>query len=452
MSAGDAAWLHMDRPLNRMIVNSVMWFDEPMDWGAVRRLLEQRLVAQFPRFSQRVVELPSLVWWQDLEPFDIEPHLKRTTLPGPGGQQELADYVSSLLHHPLPLDRPLWEVHFVDGFHGSGSAMVVRVHHCVADGLALYRVMTSLTDDTENPAVIAAGEVRRGRSIGSALREIVHLGENLADDLVHPTHLVDLVSDGLAGTRALAHILAMSGDAHTSLRGHVGLTKTVLWTDPVRLAAVRDAAHLVGATVNDVVLTAISGALRTYLLGEDGVAPDVRAIVPVNLRPLDEPVGIELGNKFGLIFLTLPLSIEDGNDRLRETKARADAVKHSAQSVVTLSVLDLMGHTPYAVEQTLVELFASKATMIITNVPGPTRPLFLAGRKLRGTIGWPPESGNVGLGLSIITYDGELVIGLMGDDQLVPYPQTLLDGIATELAATIQRCTFVEETLGEPVS
>jgi hypothetical protein len=136
------------------------------------------------------------------------------------------------------------------------------------------------------------------------------------------------------------------------------------------------------------------------------------------------------------------LSIENPAERLVETKRRADAIKHSPESVVTFAVLDLMGRTPYGVEQIFVDVFARKASLVITNVPGPTVAVTLAGRQLRVTIGWPPEPGDVGLGLSIISYDGELTIGLMCDEKLVHSPRALLADIADELDALISGRTL----------
>ena len=432
MDAGDAAWLHMDRPFNRMIVNTVMWFDEPLDWDAVRTLLRERLVERYPRFSQRIVEVPALAWWEDVPSFDMSAHLHHSTLPAPGGRAELEHYVSSLLHQRLPLQQPLWELHLIDGYNGRGSAIVARIHHCIADGIALSRVMMSLTDDPSEAANADVNTTARHR--GGPLTTLAGLGESLAEDLVHPGRIAHQIAYSAASARALATLVALPPDKHTSLRGQTDLRKRVVWSDPFALARVRDAAHAAGVTVNDVVLSAVSGALRGYLAREDGSAPDIRAILPVNLRPLDEPLSAELGNRFGLAYVSLPVSIDDPHERLVETCRRTTAMKHSAEGPVSFSILDLVGRTPYSVEQSFVDVFASKGTAVITNVPGPRRPVYLAGRRVRGTIGWPPESGNVGLGISIISYDGELTIGLLADEHLVHDP----DGILAATAAQVR--------------
>jgi diacylglycerol O-acyltransferase / wax synthase len=424
MAAGDAAWLHMDRKTNRMIVNSVMWFDEPLDWTEVRGLLKARLVDRFPRFSQRVVDLTTAVWWEDDDEFELEHHLRHVALPVPGGVTELQRYVSGLVATPLVRTRPLWEMHLVDGYRGHGSAIVARIHHCIADGVALSRVMLSLTDDPNEAALARLGEAvapsgRTRPALGRLAGAVVH-------EALHPAQVVTQVRDAAAAAKALARVVALMPDARTSLRGELGADKTVVWSEPVALEDLKAAAHAAEVTVNDLLLTALSGAVRGHLARADGHAPDVRAVLPVNLRPVDEPLPAGLGNEFGLVFLQLPVSIDDPVQRLAEVRRRTAALKSSAEPAVTLRILGVTGHTPYEAQQLFVDIFTVKASAVVTNVPGPRQPVFLAGRRVRGTIGWPPESGHMGVGVSIISYAGEVIIGLMTDDRLIKDPRRIL--------------------------
>ncbi|MEO9140200.1 MAG: wax ester/triacylglycerol synthase family O-acyltransferase [Jatrophihabitans sp.] len=441
MSGADASWLHMDRKTNRLIVTSVMWFDEQLDWDSVRKLLRDRLLDVYPRFTQRVVDRTTSVWWEDVEDFDLDAHVQHATLSAPGGRRELEHFVSAVAGRPLEDGRPLWEMHFVDGYRGSGSALVTRIHHCIADGVALSRVLMSLTDDPTEAALadVSAAETQDG---GRWLPVLGRLFREVAYNSTHPGHVVEELTQVGAEALSLTRLLAMRSDAHTALRGKLGEDKSVRWTDPVPLADVRTAAHASSATVNDVVLTAVCGALRSYLARMDGDVSDVRAILPVNLRPPTEPLPAELGNRFGLVFLELPLSIEDPQARLAQMKARTSRLKRSAEAIVSFQILGLTGHTPYAVQQAFVELFATKASAVITNVAGSPHAVFLSGCKVRGTIGWPPESGNLGLGVSIISYDGELTVGILTDDTLIADPDWLLAEIRSglrELVGTIPR-------------
>jgi diacylglycerol O-acyltransferase / wax synthase len=441
MPPGDAAWLHMDRPTNRMIVTTVLWFDEQLDWTQVRTLLQERLVDRYPRFSQRVVHQFGVPWWDDDESFDLGNHVFHVALAAPGGQRELEEYVASTLHLPLAPQLPLWEMHFVDGFKAGGCAIVSRIHHCIADGVALSRVLLSLTDDRD-AAAAAETETSNGHHRPGPVRAGVALVETVAGDLVHPSRIAHQISSGVAAATALGGLLALPPDHRTALRGDLGMRKQVVWSEPLQLSRIKHAAHAHGVTVNDLVLSAVSGALREHLADDDGRAPDVRAIVPVNLRDSTGPLPRDLGNRFGLVYITMPLSVADPLERLAEVQRRTAAMKHSAAAPVSFGVLDMVGRTPAAVEQLLVGAFSAKGSAVITNVVGPTEPVFLAGRRLRGTVGWPPESGDLGLGVSIISYDGELSVGLLTDEHVLPEPRLLLAAIGRELDTLIDAVTI----------
>jgi diacylglycerol O-acyltransferase / wax synthase len=428
MSPGDAAWLHMDRRTNRSVVTSVMWFDEQLDRDELRALLQARLVDRFPRFSQRVDDRITSVWWEDVDDFDLDAHLHLATLEAPGGPVELQRYVSGLLGRPLDRARPLWEMHLVDGYQGTGCALVSRMHHCIADGIALTRLMMSLTDDPrEAEAARLADSPQAAAGLGALLgrrtQHVVRAG-------LRP---VQTVSQAAAAIWSITRLATLPPDAHTALRGPIGVEKSVVWSEPLSLATLRDAAHAYKVTVNDLVLTAISGALRAHLARTDGAAHDVRAVVPANLRPPDKPLPVELGNAFGLLYVSLPLSVDDPRARLAEVRRRTQAVKSSPDPFVTYQLLGVTGHLPYEGEQVFVDFFATKASLVITNVAGPRQAVHLAGRRVRGTIGWPPESGKLGLGLAIISYDGGLVVGVLADDLLIDDPRRLVTDTCRQL-------------------
>ncbi|HEY2296667.1 MAG TPA: wax ester/triacylglycerol synthase domain-containing protein [Jatrophihabitans sp.] len=426
MHPADAAWWHMDRPANRMVVTSVLWTDEPLDWDRVREVLRDRFVARYPRFSQRVVELPTLAWWEDLDAFDIEGNVFEHTLDAPADRDALADFVTALLYQRLPMELPLWQIHFIDGFQ-AGSAIVVRIHHCVADGVALSRVLLSLCD-SERPDDAEATVVH-----GSATQA----GGMVLDDLVHPQRVEALLSRALAGTRALGRVVSLAPDVPTCLRGTLTEHKRLLWSNPFPLHDIEDRAGSADATVHEFVLAAVSGALGTYLARSDGQVADIRAIVPVNLRPLEAPLPRSASNRFGLIYLPLPVSVDDPELRLERVRHESRTILRSPDGVLTFDLLDLFGHTAYGVEQAVLDLFASKGSAIATHTAAPDRAMFLAGRRLRGVITWPPESGNVALGISTIRFDGSVVVSLCADRALVDDPEFLLAQIERELSRAL---------------
>lgn len=434
MAPADAAWLRMDRPSNLMVVNSVMWFDEVVEPKAMRKLLQERLVERFPRFSQRAVEDHG-IWWEDAADFDIEAHLHPVELPAPAGRAELEAFVADLISQPLDRSRPLWDIYLVTPYLGAGQALVFRMHHAIADGIALSRVLLSLTDDPGAATVeIAEPTDESGPSLLGVLDGAWHEAIGLA---THPQRALHLAESVMSDASALAKLLLISSDHDTALRGSASGEKDVVWSDPIPLERIKDAGHRAGATVNDVLLAAVSGALRTHLVRRRSPVHDIRAIVPFNLRPLDKPLPAELGNKFGLVYLSLPLTKARRDERLREMSRRMDAIKHSAEGFVAFGILELIGRAPAAVENIAIDVFASKGTGVMTNVPGPRQVVTFAGVPLRGTIGWVPTSGELGLGVAIFSYAGDVTIGLCVDRALVPDVRALLADIDTELEAIL---------------
>ena len=456
MPSADAAWLRMDRPQNLMAITSVLWFGETLDLDRLRALLRERLVERFPRFTQRVVDSGALggAHWEDDEGFDLDLHIHHVALPAPGGRAELQAMVSDLMSTPLDRSKPLWHVHVVDGYLG-GSALVVRMHHCIADGIALARVMLSLTDPDANgappPAIASqtadgtggiarlAGPLAPALATGAALAgAAVHEG---FETLLHPRRVPKLAGDAAAVTRALVKELATWPDPRGPLREELHPGERVAWCDPVPLEDVKRIAHAHGATVNDVLVSAVTGGLRRWMAEQPAdrtagdVTREIHAMVPFNLRPLDEPLPRELGNRFGLVLLALPLLEADPVARLQEVHRRMRAIKDSPEGPVSYGVLTAMGMSPPAVEAQLIDLFTAKASLVLTNVPGPREPVYLAGVRMQGVLVWAPCAGTVSTSVSVFSYDGGVTVGFMVDARLVPDPDAIVAAVDAELAA-----------------
>jgi diacylglycerol O-acyltransferase / wax synthase len=437
MPAADAAWLHMDRPTNPMVVNGLVVLGETPDPDAVLEVLEQRLAARFPRFRQRVAERPGRTPAFEDDPFfDPADHLSRIVLPAPGDRAALQAMVGDLVTPPIDRGKPLWHVHLIEGYEG-GAAMLWRIHHSIADGIALGRVMLSITDDGDDGetaapkpdggtsalrrlagAPLAAAAAIRGAGAG-----VAHEG---MESLAHPEHLRELTGTALRDASTLATLLAGSADAPSELRAPLSGTRRVAWSQPVPLARVKETAHRRRVTINDLLLTALAGALHQRL-GGDGRSPEeIHAMVPVNLRPLDEPVPAELGNDFALIVLALPVGTVPPAERLREVSSRMDALKSTHEAPIAFGILSAIGHTPPWVEDRLIGFFTDKASLVVTNVPGPRRPLHLAGAPVTGVLVWAPCSGSLGMTVSIFSYAGEVSVGFMTDTAAVPDPDRLV--------------------------
>lgn len=450
LSSADTAWLHMDRPTNLMVINSVELFDRPLDWERFKQITQTRLVDRYPRFRQRVIEshLPLRApRWEDDPDFALEHHMHHLALPAPGDRAALQELVGELMSMPLDRNRPLWHSYLVDGF-GSGAAVINRMHHCIADGIALARVMLSLTDsapDTGVAAPLIDHRRTRGRlsALGGPTERVLattgRLGATVirqgADVVVSPSHAARLAGAVARDSATALRLLLTPADAASAIKGDPGISRRVAWGEPISLARVKRVAHAHGATVNDVLMAALSGALRHYLQERGGPVREIQAMVPFNLRPLDQPVPRELGNRFGLVFLPLPVGVSGSYRRLIEVHKRMDEIKVSREGPVSDALLSATGLTPEPVERRIVDLFTGKGTAVVTNVPGPTRAVYLAGVAVRGVLVWAPTSGHIGMSVSVFSYRGEVTVGLMVDAALVPDPGEVITQLERELDA-----------------
>jgi WS/DGAT/MGAT family acyltransferase len=439
MPTADAAWLHMDRPSNLMVVNSVLWFDEPIDLLDLQDVFLERIVNEFPRYSQRVVEGVTGPHWEDDPDFDLRLHFHRIALPAPHDKAALQDLLSDLVVQPLDRTRPLWNVFLIEEF-GEGCAILVRMHHCIADGIALARVLLALTDE-EGAAADVFEEPDDGPALvlPGPLRTAGHLAEAAADAVAAAAHGARhprrTLTGALDDARVLAKLLLPGHDTSTDLKGDLHVANRVAWCEPVQLWRIKEAGHALGATVNDLVVAAVAGAVREHFLalGED--PQTVHAMVPFNLRPLDRPLPRDLGNQFGLVLLGLPVEVEGTVERVYAAKAEMDRIKGSHEGPIAYGILEAMGRTPVQLEALLIEFFTAKGTMVLTNVPGPRRRVTLAGVPVRGVLGWAPASGSVSMSVSVFSYAGGVTVGFLTDAGRVPDPQQLADGFRTELLA-----------------
>jgi WS/DGAT/MGAT family acyltransferase len=443
LSPVDTAWLHMESPTNHMVVTSVLLFDGTLDLDRLRRVYTQRLLTH-ERFRQRIVTplrgLRTPHWELDGD-FDLENHIHRVALPSPGGDGELQEFVADVMATPLDMSRPLWQAYIVDT--RNGTAVVTRIHHCIADGIALIRVLLSLTDtvpDGDLTAMLPAWQVgesqQQHRGMAGAALHLSIRGLRTAVDLaVRPDRAVGMARTAVAGAAAFVRVSTLPTEATTPLRGRLGVRKRVAWSQPIPLAQVKATARLVDGTVNDVLMTAATGAMRRYLAqrGTDVEHLELHATVPVNLRG-DVP-DVALGNRFGLVYPVLPVGIADSLRRLRTVKRIMDGLKATPEAVMAIGVLGLLGRSPQAVERAAIDLFTSKSTTVLTNVPGPRQVHYLAGAPLRRILAWAPPSGSLSMSISILSYAGDVVVGFATDAHLAPDPEAMVAAFHDELDA-----------------
>lgn len=449
MSKVDTAWLRMERATNPMMITGVLMFAEPMALEDLKRVVQERFLS-YARFRQKAVDTPSGAHWQDDADFDIDWHVRLSALPGRGSEKRaLERFVGQLASSPLDKGKPLWQFHLVERYRG-GSALVARIHHSYADGIALVQVLLSLTDTTrdagkhddlarawlkEEGADVArrVGAVERYSKLGG---KVLGKGMELVQD---PTLAAVLAREGGEIAKELMYALALPDDPPSLLRGDLGVSKRVAWAEPLSLDEVKAVGRACGCTVNDVLMAVAAGALRDYMRerGEtvDGVT--LRATVPVNLRPLEH--ARKLGNHFGLVFLDLPVGEPNPVRRVEYVSECMNQLKNSRQAIVAYGLLAALGMAPQALQELALELFSRKATAVATNVPGPQQPLYMAGRRVEELMFWVPQTGSIGIGLSILSYDNRVHFGLIGDGRLVPDP----DAVARRFGPEFEKLLYL---------
>jgi WS/DGAT/MGAT family acyltransferase len=231
----------------------------------------------------------------------------------------------------------------------------------------------------------------------------------------------------------LANSVSLSNDPITCFRGTLGSRKQVAWAKPLELNDVKAISKALGCTVNDLLITAVTGALHTYMLnqGENpATSLEIRATVPVNLRPLEHSPA--LGNFFGLVFLPLPIGEPNPLRRLHRIRTHMNDLKSSRQAVVSFGLLSALGVGPALLQKPALELFSRKASTVLTNVPGPDHPMYIAGSLVTEMMFWVPQTGDIGMGISILSYNGKVYFGLITDRKIIPRPAEVIQHFGSE--------------------
>jgi WS/DGAT/MGAT family acyltransferase len=448
MSRVDNAWLRMDNDVNLMMIVGVWLLQPALRYEQVCRRIEQRLL-QYPRFRQKVVQDLLGARWVDDDGFDITRHVVRELLPRKRGQSQRAALQArcgELATTRLDPAHPLWQFHLIEHYEG-GSAILVRIHHCIGDGISLTSVVLSITDGGAGPPQPShdAAHPDDDALITRLIRPLTEMavkaidasGQGVSRSMgfaAHPqTGARELARGGLRVAADVAALALMENDSPTRLKGRPVGRKIVAWGEPIPLDVVKSVGKALNASINDVLLSCVAGAIGDYLrgAGDDPAGKSIRAMVPVNLRPQDE--AYKLGNQFGLAPLLLPIGIDNPVERVYAVRARMSELKGSYQPVLAYGVLALAGLLNKAGQDALLNLFAKKATAVMTNVPGPAKLLRFCGSTLRQSIFWVPQSGDVAVGVSIFSYGGGVQFALITDQQLCPQPQQVIDRFAPEL-------------------
>lgn len=452
MSMQDTLWLHMDRPNNLMVIDSLAWTNRRLPARLFRQVIQERMLERYPVFSQRLVPsripgLPAL--WEDDPDFDLERHLVITDLPTPATQEALQDYVSAQRSRPMPRDRPLWEAHLLRRY-GAGSALLFRFHHSIADGVRLTQLVLSLCDSDGEP-LPAATSSRRGGARKGLVRKAVDFGLNatgLTDAVTRLLPLVDIADASAAAAiahgkksaragRTVGEYLMPRGGVPRPWRSAPQTEKRVVWSDGIGLDAIKAHGHATASTVNEVCLSLVGGTMHRYFSRHGERVRGATWLMPVNLKPFDQNLPRDLGNFFAVAPIRLDIGEADHGRRLDGIRKDLRSLRDSHIALLAFGGQRVASQTPQQLATFLTNTVANKAVGVLTNVPGPRSALTFAGVRVDGVVGWAPCTGRQPLTVCIFTYAGELRMGFAADTHVIPDIELLLDCLRAEVAEAL---------------
>lgn len=435
MSAVDRAWLEMDDPHNPMVVSAVMELSEVRDVEALVRHLVDRLLG-YRRFRQRVDDSRSPPVWRDDEDLLMSYHVRIFHLAEDSPEHDIRHAVARELSHGLDRVLPLWRMTLF--VRSSGDVTVLfRAHHAIADGIAFLGVLMNCTDHAPQHARAHAGHRdlldRMVVRLGETAAQLRRLGGLLFDRLHRQEYLHAQLRAGRETMAAIGRVLALPENNPDHLRRSLSGERRVAWVDSLAFTPIRRRARRLEVKINDLFLAALAGAFGRYLREtEGGIDPEqnLRISIPVNLRTAHDG---ELGNCFGLVLLDLPIGIADWRERLRIVAKRMQELKGSPEAKAMLVGLAAAGHMPVSWEKGLVNLLAGKAAAVVSNLPGPKHGLRICGASLDNVVFWPPQTGGIGVGVSLFSYAGRVTVGVSADAAQLPDPALLVRAFEEEM-------------------
>jgi diacylglycerol O-acyltransferase / wax synthase len=402
-----------------------------------------------PRFRQKIVKIPLGIEnpiWGDDPTFDVHRHVRNVAIPRPGRLDQLRDLVGRIMSEPLDMSRPLWQLYLIDGLRGGRHAYLSKTHHALVDGIAAVDIGMLLLDPKKtgtklkgvkkgwNPEEVKPGDLfaqaasfavqRPFKAVGRATKTTVSMPVKTARRVIQ-------TAEAFSG-------LAAGGPTcpKSPFNVPIGRDRRVAWAkaDLDRLKRARGAVE--GSTVNDVVLSVVSGALTKFIEKRGDEVPEhLVALVPVSIRRPDEEH--DMGNRISTILVKLPLGEKDPRKRLELLRDETARLKESANARAASLIVEFTGWTPPTINRLLSGAMSRPLVfnLVVSNVPGPQQPLYLLGRRLREIYPFVPLSPqNHGISVGLLSYDGRVFFGLNSDRDVVPD----LDDFATAIRESLR--------------
>jgi diacylglycerol O-acyltransferase / wax synthase len=448
LTALDATFLHLERSGAHMHVAGILVFDgDPPAYDELVEAIESRMHL-VPRYRQKLAHVP---WdqgrpvWVDDPHFNPRYHVRHSALPAPGSDEQLKNLAGRLFALPLDRTKPLWELNLVEGLDGGRFAIISKTHHALVDGVSGVDITSVLFDVSPEPSVVdprpwvARPEPSDAELLGQALVERATIPGEAVRGLRAltraPRHALSQAGSWLVGVGAMAWA-GVNPAPESPFNVPIGPHRRYTWVDSevARFKAIKNA---LGGTLNDVVLSAVAIALGRFLRRR-GVATEglvLKAMVPVSVRA-DIERGA-LGNRVAAMWAPLPVGVEDPEAVLAEVVEAMRGLKESGQAVGAQALTSLADFAPPTIMSQAARLQSRQRffNLVVTNVPGPQVPLYLLGRPMRAFYPVVPLAHNQALGIAIMSYDGRLAFGLLGDYDAMPDLEVLADDLRDAIAA-----------------
>jgi WS/DGAT/MGAT family acyltransferase len=446
----DASFLHLEDEAAHMHVAAVMTFEgTPPHIDEMAAGIEARLHL-VPRYRQKLAFVPlgqGRPRWVDDPHFNLRYHVRHTALPAPGSEDQLKRLAGRVFSQRLDRDKPLWEMWVVEGLDGGDRfAVLSKTHHALVDGVSGIDIMSVLFDTKPGPSAPPPQEGKRWLPAPTPSRAQL-LGEAVVERMTVPAELVrgarallrgprrvaQAAMGSLAGVGAMARV-GLSPAPRTPYNERIGPHRRFTWVR-MHLGDVKAIKNALGGTVNDVMLAIVTGALGRHLRrrGVDTDGLELRAMVPVSVRP-EEARGA-LGNQVAAMVAPLPVGVQEPVSRLERISEAMSGLKSGGQAVGAQVLTELSGFAPPNIMSQAARVIARQRmfNLVVTNVPGPQFPLYLAGRELKDLFPMVPLAPNQAVGIAIMSYNGTINFGLVGDYDLM----SDLDDLATDLMASL---------------
>jgi diacylglycerol O-acyltransferase len=462
LSAVDASFLIQEGASTHMHIGGVATFEgPPPGYEEFLEHIDSRL-SLVPRYRQKIAVPPLRAGrplWIDDPSFNLAYHVRHTALPSPGSDEQLLRLTGRVFSQRLDRTKPLWEVWLVEGYNGSGSreetgrfALLTKTHHALVDGVSGVDLMTMLFDLTPVPQEVEEGEwlpqpePSGAQLVANGVKAVVDGAVDLATSTVgtlgRPRHALARARETLEGIGEVAWA-GLNPPPDTPLSADIGPHRR-FQVVRARLADLKQIKNALGGTVNDVVLAVVAGALARFLRTR-GVRTEglqLRACVPVSVR--GEAGQGAMGNQITQILCPLPVYVGDPVERLRMVRETMDGLKESKQALGAGAIANMENFAPPTLLAQASRLhFSSRMyTLLVTNIPGPQFPLYVLGRELEDMVPVPFLGGKRALAVAILSYNGGVDFGLLGDYDSLPDLDLIADGLrdsVTELLAAAQR-------------